>query len=205
MIIWGGREVTEEFVALWPSLVARYAPATGVWTTSEPAGAPAGKEGHTSVWTGTEMIVCVGGGTLIGLGSDGGRYNPATDSWLPVSKPASLSGRVDHSMVSSGSEVIVWGGSKLGVHNLDSGGVLDLGTGDWSSTSLVNAPEGRDQHSAVWSGSEMIVWGGLLNGNWAAKYRGTLRPNCPIVGPYRDPFGPCRKASNHRPSGRARR
>jgi hypothetical protein len=48
------------------------------WTATSTTNAPDGRDGHTAVWTGSEMIVWGGyNGTYF---NTGGRYNPGTDS-----------------------------------------------------------------------------------------------------------------------------
>ena len=54
MIVWGG------FARLSPSLTqtgGRYNPATDTWTATSTQSAPAGRYGHTAVWTASKMIV----------------------------------------------------------------------------------------------------------------------------------------------------
>src|SRR5438132_6611890 len=51
------------------------------WTPTTLAGAPAARDYHTAVWTGTEMIVWGGDPTT----NTGGRYNPIKDSWTATS------------------------------------------------------------------------------------------------------------------------
>jgi N-acetylneuraminic acid mutarotase len=123
-----------------------------------------GREGHTSVWTGSEMIVWGGGSPNSGLLNGGGRYNPATDSWLPTSKSANTpAGRYAHTAVWTGTRMVVWGGEVAqgsGTASTDSGGRYDPVTDSWTPTSTVAAPQGRRSHTVVWTGSEMIVWGG---------------------------------------------
>jgi N-acetylneuraminic acid mutarotase len=110
---------------------------------------------HTSVWTGTEMIVW-GGTTSYGVHSGtGSRYDPATDTWTEIATAEAPIGRYGHTAVWTGSEMIVWGGAADA-----SGGRYDPVTDTWSPTPTVDAPSGRGRHTAVWTGSEMIVWGG---------------------------------------------
>ena len=57
--------------------------ADNTWTATP--GAPDGRQNHTAVWTGSEMIVW---GGFPGYGpclNTGGRYNPATDTWTATS------------------------------------------------------------------------------------------------------------------------
>src|SRR5438874_5812059 len=58
--------------------------ATGCIDDTWRPNAPDGRQGHTSVWTGSEMIVW-GGQGVGGYLNTGGRYNPTTDSWTTIS------------------------------------------------------------------------------------------------------------------------
>ena len=72
--------------------------------------APTAREGHTAVWTGSEMIVW-GGIVHRWLVNTGGRYNPSTDSWTATSTTNAPSARYSHTAIWTGSEMIVWGGT----------------------------------------------------------------------------------------------
>jgi hypothetical protein len=63
----------------------RYNPSTDSWLTTTTNGAPSKRYGHTTVWTGSEMVVWGGQNTSGTYISSGGRYNPSTDSWVPTS------------------------------------------------------------------------------------------------------------------------
>jgi len=179
MIVWGGG-------GPYPfNTGGRYNPATDAWTpsslsTGSGANIPEGCYYHTSIWTGSEMIVwgCPGNtGTL----NNGGRFNPATDSWTATSLntgsgPNVPDARNIHTAVWTGSEMIVWGGQG-GTGYLNTGGRFNPATDSWAASSLTsgtgaNVPEGRYYHTAVWTGSEMIVWGGLGSGwlNTGGRY-----------------------------------
>src|SRR5205823_1427233 len=54
------------------------------WTGTSVTNAPSGRDVHTAIWTGSEMIVW-GGGNSSGALNTGGRYNPTTDSWTATS------------------------------------------------------------------------------------------------------------------------
>jgi len=62
----------------------RYDPAGNIWKVVSTFGAPAARELHTAVWTGSEMILWGGFGSR-GYLNDGGRYNPAENNWAAVS------------------------------------------------------------------------------------------------------------------------
>jgi hypothetical protein len=119
---------------------------------------PAGRDSHTAVWTGSEMIVWGGydGNAWLNTGS---RYNPSTDSWTATSLTNAPQGRGVHTAVWTGTEMIVWGGWNF-PNVLNTGGKYNPSTDSWTATSTTNAPGPRYYHTAVWIGSEMIVWGG---------------------------------------------
>ena len=72
--------------------------------------APIGRDLHTAVWTGSEMIVW-GGYNYPALDlNTGGRYNPATDMWTATSTANAPVARRYHRAVWAGSEMVVWGG-----------------------------------------------------------------------------------------------
>ena len=62
----------------------RYNPSTDSWTATSTTNAPSGRNYHTAVWTGSEMIVWGGLMARTTLNT-GGRYNPSTDSWTATS------------------------------------------------------------------------------------------------------------------------
>ena len=81
------------------------------WAATSTAGAPAAREYHTAVWTGSEMIVWGGWGAGPGpVLNTGGRYNPSTDSWAATSTTNAPHARTDHTAVWTGTEMIIWGG-----------------------------------------------------------------------------------------------
>jgi N-acetylneuraminic acid mutarotase len=134
------------------------------WTRTSTTGAPAGRQYHTAVWTGSEMIVW-GGYVSSSALKTGGRYNPATDSWTPTSITNAPAGRRYHTAVWTGSEMIVWGGNNGFAGTFDTGGRYNPSTDSWTATSTINAPDARASHTAVWTGSQMIVWGGYNGSN----------------------------------------
>jgi hypothetical protein len=141
------------------------------WAATNTVNAPAAREGHTVVWTGSEMIVW-GGTNFSTYLNTGGRYNPSADSWTATSTTNAPSARTGHTAVWTGTEMIVWGGS-----GNSTGGKYNPMTDSWTATTTTNAPTGRDGHKAVWTGSEMIVWGGVGNSgylNTGGKYNPSM-------------------------------
>jgi len=134
------------------------------WTaTSTINQAPIGREWHTAVWTGSEMIVW-GGDVNGGFLNSGGRYNPGTDSWTATSTANAPAARAYHTAVWTSSEMIVWGGCSGNpscTNVLNTGQRYNPSTNSWTATSTTNAPAARAGHTGAWTGSEMIVWGGF--------------------------------------------
>src|SRR6476659_4764460 len=127
------------------------------WTPIGLTDVPSGRDDHTAVWTGSEMIVWGGYPQL----NTGGRYNPSTDSWTVTSTTNVPTGRLLHTAVWTGSEMIVWGGDNNNGDHFNTGGRYNPSTDNWTPTNVSTAPDPRRSHTAVWTGSEMIVWGGF--------------------------------------------
>jgi len=145
------------------------------WTPTTVTNAPTARNGHTAVWTGSEMIVWGGyNGSYLNTGR---RYDPSTDSWTVTSTINAPAARYIHTAVWSGSEMIVWGGIGSGSPALNSGGRYNPATDNWAATSTINVPIARFGHTAVWTSSEMIVWGGQDSGfnptNTGGRYNST--------------------------------
>ena len=140
-----------------PSISGDGACTDDTWTPTNTSDAPSGRNGHTVVWTGTEMIVWGGyGGSYF---NTGGRYDPSTDSWAAISTTSAPTGRSGHTAVWTGTEMIIWGGYGDGTL-LNTGGRYNPATDIWTDTDISSAPSARDDHTAIWTGSEMIIWGG---------------------------------------------
>jgi N-acetylneuraminic acid mutarotase len=161
MIVWGGTYFSGNFG--YPcNDGGRYDPTANSWTGVPTNGAAAARyEGHTAVWTGTEMIVWGGAGS----GSppclnDGGRYNPTANSWTALPTTGAPAARYDHTTVWTGGQMIVWGGANGTSSFFNDGGRYNPAANVWTALLTNGALAARSHHTAVWSGSEMIVWGG---------------------------------------------
>jgi len=130
------------------------------WAASATVNAPDARNGHTAVWTGSEMIIWGGAFTdnVYHFLNTGGRYDPATDTWTPTGMTNAPIGRWRHAAVWTGSEMIVWGGGTNDF--LNTGGRYNPTDDSWTAISTANAPTERVKHTALWTGSEMVVWGG---------------------------------------------
>lgn len=159
MIVWGG-----EIDPAGPSLVgtgAAYDPSANLWSGISATSAPPPTRCHSSVWTGSEMIVF--GGQInfslaCGMSSTGtgARYVPATDTWIPIATAPVASTLAGAPAIWSGTRMITWFESQ--------GGRYDPATNAWSGVSSTDAPSARRNHTLIWTGSRGIVWGGEFAG-----------------------------------------
>jgi N-acetylneuraminic acid mutarotase len=176
MILWGGAHF-DPFNGDVPfNTGGRYNPVTNNWIATDTMNAPDAREGHTAIWTGSEMVVWGGAGFSVGLNT-GARYNPHTDSWIAINTFGAPAARLGHNAVWTGNEMIIWAGYDNNAFiYVNTGGRYQLSTDSWTATTLANAPAARSGHTGVWVGSEMIVWGGY-NGSYlnsGSKYNPNL-------------------------------
>lgn len=145
-----------------------------------------GREDHTAIWTGREMVLWGGiartpapdptaedEGTRAAEPApitreqvDGASYDPETGRWRRVGS-APVGGRSGHTAVWTDAEMLVWGGQGWDAQDAaddppgPEGAAYDPAARSWRT--LPTAPiAGRTLHTAVWTGSEMLVWGGNL-------------------------------------------
>ncbi|MCC6751245.1 MAG: hypothetical protein IT371_26570 [Deltaproteobacteria bacterium] len=157
MIVWGGQDAANN---VWRDDGARYDPASDTWQPLPAAPGLLGREAHTAVWTGKEMVVWGGynNKTKTWLG-DGARYDPATNQWKLVSASGAPVTRNQHTAIWTGQEMIVWGGNNGAMVHRD-GGLYDPKTDSWRPLAAPSSVAARRGHAAVWTGKEMLVWGG---------------------------------------------
>lgn len=134
----------------------RYDPTTDSWSTVSTVNAPGARTGHTSISTGTRLIIWGGSSHVGGYCNTGGQYYPVADSWTPTSTVNTPAVKFGHTAIWSGARMIVWGGSGSAEAQ------YNPATDSWTPTSLNNAPSPRVWHSAIWTGTKIIVWGGGL-------------------------------------------
>src|SRR6202040_2421833 len=107
-------------------------PASDSWTPTGLVGVPLGRVAHTSIWSGSEMIVWGGADETFNDTNTGGRYNPTDDSWMATNVGNAPPPRGGHSAVWTGSEMIVWGGGFCCPRiDFDTGGRYSPSTDSW--------------------------------------------------------------------------
>ena len=166
MIVWGGSYYDPSSGYHELNTGASYNPGSNTWTATGLTNAPTGRDSHTAVWTGTEMIIW-GGFSQLAYLNTGARYNPATNSWTAITASNAPEGRYDHTAIWTGSEMIIWGGTNDSF-TFNTGGRYNPSTDSWRATSTANAPSPRRFHTAIWEGNQMIIWGGA--GNTGGRY-----------------------------------
>ncbi len=173
MIVWGG---WDGISYLNTGGGCYYYPATDTWiwnATGTGTNVPAGRQNHTAVWTGTEMIIW-GGWDGTSCLNTGGAYNPTTVTWADTNIGSNIpAGRRNHTAVWTGTYMVIWGGHS-GSQYLSSGGRYNpVGTPNrWATMAAYTA---RQDHTAVWTGTYMLVWGGF-NGTDVLNTGGAYNP-----------------------------
>jgi N-acetylneuraminic acid mutarotase len=161
MIVWGG------YSQFAPSPIldsgGRYDPATDNWLRVSQLGAPAGRYYHTSVWTGSEMIVWGGyAGYPTNFVNTGGRYDPIADTWSPTSTTNAPAAGPGHTAVWAGTSMFIWAGVGAG------SGRYDPNLDSWSPVSFAGAPSAIGV--AVWTGNVVVIWGRGVGGAGGGRY-----------------------------------
>ncbi|MGE3261797.1 MAG: Calx-beta domain-containing protein [Bacteriovoracia bacterium] len=133
------------------------------WTPTAAGSAPAARYFHSSVWTGSEMIIWGGTNEVGTYFGNGARFNPATNSWTTIAASATNepSSRGDHTGTWTGSQMIIWGGTN-GTSYLADGAKFTPVLGTWTAMASTSAPSARSRHTATWCPDGLLaVWGGF--------------------------------------------
>jgi N-acetylneuraminic acid mutarotase len=156
MLVWGGRDRISD-VGAWDLLRTggSYDPVADAWTETSTEGAPSGRESHTALWTGKEMVVW--GGYDHGIPDvytgTGGRYDPNTDTWAATSTVGSPSARAFHTAVWTGNLMVVRAGGDASTA-FDDGGRYDPATDTWTPVASFDGGG-----PTFWTGREMLAGG----------------------------------------------
>jgi hypothetical protein len=130
----------------------------GAWKPMSTEGAPAGRSGFVSVWTGSRWFIWGGTTGFDGknflFSGDGGLYDPKTDRWEKVSDLHAPSPRQGAAAAWTGTHVLVYGGSTDQATN--DGGLFDPVKNEWSPLPQADPPTGRHYQSTAWTGSAWL-------------------------------------------------
>ncbi len=165
MIVWGG--YYNDGINIFLNDGGCYSPSTDSWrATATGNNCPSVRADHTTVWTGSRMIVW-GGANDVSKRNTGGLYDPSTDSWIATSTDLNCpSARSAHTGVWTAREMIIWGGNDADGQT-NSGGRYDPSSNDWVATLTgADCPAGSDFHTALWIGNGMIIWRGSSGGRY---------------------------------------
>lgn len=163
MIVWGGNtNATNNF-----NTGGIFDPNSNSWIgpTSINGITPSARTSHTTIWTGSRMIVW-GGINNTTIFGNGAIYNPTNNTWeSEISNGPSA--RTNHCAVWSGRHMFIWGGYD-GINQLNSGSRYDPINNTWTELSALNVPSPRSYHTCIWALSKLIVWGGsdVSGVNW---------------------------------------
>lgn len=180
MVVWGGVHSVWHCSGCWicgcsisPSYLSdggRYNPVTDTWSSVSTNGAPAAREQHSAIWTGTKMIIWggifvepTGWGAVITHFNSGGSYDPAANTWSAVSTVGAPTGRYKHTAAWTGTRMVIWGGTEDNDGYLNTGGRYDPSANTWASVTTSGAPTARWEPTSVWTGSRVLVWGGYAD------------------------------------------
>jgi len=109
MIVWGGSGTFFGTGEL--NTGGRYNPATNSWQSTSTVNAPAARQLHTAIWTGTKMVVWGGAdNNNSSYLNTGGRYSASANTWQSTSTANAPAARRIHTAIWTGSEMVVWGG-----------------------------------------------------------------------------------------------
>lgn len=161
VIFWGGGEAKGSSGAdfAWPRDGLAYDPVADTWRRI-PEAPISGRQGHSAVWTGTEMLVWGGlrNGRIL---KDGAAFDPVSESWRRIALPPGQVGRRGHHAAWTGEEMVVWSGypgasseERPSVEGLR----YDPAEDAWQS--MASSGFGpREDDQMVWTGDELIAVG----------------------------------------------
>jgi len=158
MIVWGGNAGSSSPV--YVNTGDLYDPVADQWTSVSPIDVPEPRSGHTSIWSGSLMVIWGGENSTNAFLGTGGRFQPTAQQWTPISTSNAPVGRNGHIAVWTGSTMFIWGGQNVN-GLLNDGALYDPVADQWTVLSLPNPPEARINATAVWAGDRVIIWGGI--------------------------------------------
>lgn len=164
-ILWGGTLGRDLNGAdIHANTGGRYQPDADAWTTVSTVSPPTARTRHAAVWSGSEMIIWGGYGT-VGYLADGGRFSVANNQWSAVA-PSPLAARDGQGGVWTGNRMLIWGGTTSKGRSED-GALYNPSDNTWTVLPVSGAPAARANATVLWTGDRLLVWGG----DGAAGYR----------------------------------
>ncbi len=160
--VWTGEAVVASGAAIGVDTVAVYKPDVDEWETlSIPIGT---RSGHTTVWTGTEVIIW-GGSERNSERAVGYAINPETSQWRALPPPP-VTERAGHGAAWTGSDVLMWGGSTVRAftnsrERLSFGVLYNPQSDQWTVVDVSDAPAsffGLTGFEVVWLGDSALLW-----------------------------------------------
>lgn len=109
MIVWGG-VTSNTNPAAGSNTGKMFDPVSGTWSVCSTVNAPSMRYGHSSVFTGTEMIVWGGVSDEV-YNNTGARFNPSNNSWIQTSMSMAPTPRAGHLAAWTGNVMCIYGGS----------------------------------------------------------------------------------------------
>jgi hypothetical protein len=145
---------------LYQGLAEQFDPSTFAWSPLGASDPPDGRGRHSTVWTGSEMIVwggarqidCCDGIVVVTPLQSGAIWTESSNTWRPMSIDSSPEETLDTPAVWTGMEMLIW--------NPPATARYDPGTDSWAPLTVPGGPIADIGHTAVWTGERMIVWGG---------------------------------------------
>ncbi|MCR4318356.1 MAG: hypothetical protein NUW37_18595 [Planctomycetes bacterium] len=161
VIIWGGYEKPTSS-GLSTNTGGVYDISTDSWSAMSTINAPAARYGHSSVWTGSKLIIWGGTDNSSTYFNNGGIYDPGSNTWSNMSNVGAPTARTDHNAIWDGARMIIWGGSFYsgGSQRFSDGATYDIASNTWTTISSTNAPSARSAAASAWTGTTLFIWGG---------------------------------------------
>jgi hypothetical protein len=178
MLIWGG---LQDFESPEPGIAAKplsdgaiWSPTSGVqsssWQSMPTANQPSPRSHHSSLWTGTELIVWGGcarfdlNNDCVEFRQDGARFNVDTMQWSAIPKSStSPAARSTHQAFWTGEHMIIWGGENSS-GPLSNGAIYSPSRDQWFPIADQNNVEGLEIN-ATWTGDRVVFWNGRAGDN----------------------------------------
>lgn len=172
-IVFGGRTLGTDFRTNYLNSGGRYNPRFDSWTSLPSEQAPASRQRHFAVWTGSAMVIWGGQGPIgnspLGTLNNGASYDPFRNEWSPINTNGAPATVVNGSAIWTGQEMLVFTRSNVGAAGQIAAGRYDPVADRWTAVMGSGAPVASlatsdySTFTVVWSGREALVWGSLTN------------------------------------------